>query len=620
MSNKLKFNSSINSLRGLSILSVLFYHLEFQIFKGGFVGVDIFFVISGYLISKSVIPKIQNNEFSFMEYLNRRLRRILPSYILIIFISFIIISLFFSDNHYYYSLKEIFYSFFFFQNFYYWDQSGYFGLENLYKQLLNTWSLSVEFQFYLFFPLIFWVFRKLIILPILLSLILSLIFLDRNFSYFLFITRFFEFGFGIIIFYLQKNKENKFLIKNYNYIFLLGLALIIFSILYLDGSKPFPGFYALGPCVGASLLIYFSKNSKGNLIIDNKINNFFGNISYSLYLIHWPLIIFYKYYFVKINLNVLDQFFLIFLSILLSYLNTYYFENFFYKYKKKIFFFSFKKILIFNFIFFIVVSFIVFNQYSKKKIINESENLITEIKTNTNTDREFSKDDKKKILIIGNSHGLDLYKSINTISHYLENFETRYYQMGDECYNMFTDNLNFFEKIEFFISKLTSFGTQKDCLNRILKLKNSNLLNYSDTIIISNRYRNSSLKNLAIFLKAIKTNNNKIVLTNNGPKFIDPKALISRHKTYDISAINKLFYESQDIRVVKLNKKLLKIAYQQNVILFDKYSLICNIINKSCEVLSNKQKLYFSDFDHFSKLGHKNFGKKILNNNSYQLF
>ena len=160
MSSINKFNTTINGTRGIAVLSVLFFHLEFFLFKGGFIGVDIFFVISGYLISQKIIPEIQNLKFSFKEYFIRRLKRILPSYFFVISISFILILILFIDTHYEYSLKEILYSLFFLQNFYYWDLSGYFGLENLYKPLLNTWSLGVELQFYFFFSFFIYVVKK----------------------------------------------------------------------------------------------------------------------------------------------------------------------------------------------------------------------------------------------------------------------------------------------------------------------------------------------------------------------------------------------------------------------------------------------------------------------------
>ena len=505
MSTNNKFNSTINSLRGLSILSVLFFHIEISLFKGGFIGVDVFFVISGYLISKSIIPEIETNNFYFKQYLIRRLRRVLPSYFLVVIVSFIIISSIFIETHYYYSLKEVFYSFFLFQNFYYWDQSGYFGLENLYKPLLNTWSLAIEFQFYFLFPIIFWIFRNKIILLIIFSLILSVIFLDRNFSYFLLPTRFFEFGVGIIVFYLERIIKTDFSKEKSNFLFIFGIILIFISIWYLDGEKPFPGFFALFPCFGAGLVVFFSKTANYRILIDNKFLNFFGNISYSLYLIHWPLIIFYKYNLLKINLNFFDQLLITFFSILLAYLNTYYFEIFFYKIKKSNKVLSFRKISIFYTIFFIFISVLYLKSYILKP--NSIENLQENLLTNSNVEKTeliFNDGNFNKILIIGNSHGLELFRSLISNKFYKENYQIKYIEFGDDCYDIFTNRDNSLKKIEISISKIFNFGTQQNCTNNMLELENSGLLKSADTIILANRYRKSSLKNIPSFIKKFK--------------------------------------------------------------------------------------------------------------------
>ena len=160
INNNSNYNLTISGLRGFAVLIVLFFHLEFFFFKGGFVGVDIFFVISGYLISVSIVKDIENKKFSFKKYFERRFKRILPSYIAVLLISYLLINFIFIEKHLNYSINEILYSLVFLQNFYYWDQAGYFGLGNLYKPLLNTWSLAIEFQFYLFFPFLFYILRK----------------------------------------------------------------------------------------------------------------------------------------------------------------------------------------------------------------------------------------------------------------------------------------------------------------------------------------------------------------------------------------------------------------------------------------------------------------------------
>lgn len=618
MSTINKFNKTINGTRGLAVLSVLFFHLEFFFFNGGFVGVDIFFVISGYLISKKIIPEIQNSNFFFKEYFIRRLKRILPSYFLVIIFSFLLIIILFIDTHYEYSLKEILYSLFFLQNFYYWDLSGYFGLENLYKPLLNTWSLGIEMQFYFFFPLIFILLKRKIIILIIISFLLSVFYVDRNFSYFVLPTRFFEFGIGILL-CLFNQKKNKY--SNYFFFevfFLCGISLIIFSIYYLNADKPFPGFYALIPCVGTAMIIYSSKNSKCNFLLDNKFFNFFGNISYSLYLIHWPLIIFYKYFFIKINLNFSDQLIIFFFSIFFSYILTFFYEIRFYKRNLLKPFISFKEILFFYLIFTLVIFFLCIStkNYENKETKTQ---LLKNEKYYTINNYTIDENFKKKILIIGNSHGEDLYKSLLRNNYFIKNYKIDYQEFGDQCYQTYINEKDYIAKLEIIISDVFNFA-QKKCKYDNSKLINSNLLKNADTIIISNRYRKSSLEYISLFIKKIKTENNNIILINNGPRFIDPNTIIKLHKNLPIEKINEKFYLYQDKSILNFNKYLNEIAKSENIIIFDKYSLICNNVLLSCNVLSKDNKLLFLDKDHFSDEGYYFYGKKLLDLNFYNLF
>ena len=618
MSSINKFNTTINGTRGIAVLSVLFFHLEFFLFKGGFIGVDIFFVISGYLISQKIIPEIENLKFSFKEYFIRRLKRILPSYFFVIIISFILIYILFIDTHFEYSLKEILYSFFFLQNFYYWDLSGYFGLENLYKPLLNTWSLGVELQFYFFFPFLFMLLKRKIVILIIISFFLSTLYADRNFSYFVLPTRFFEFGIGILLFlFFQKRKKNKNNLFS-EIFFIFGMIFIIISIFYLDANKPFPGFYALIPCFGTAMLIISSENSKYNYLIDNKFFNFFGNISYSLYLIHWPLITFYKYFFIQINLDLFDQLMIFTLSIFFSYILTFFYEIRFYKKKTLKPIISFKKILFFYLIFILVIFvLLLFTKIDEKKatistLINDN---------NHNEINGYSKNQnfKKKILIIGNSHGNDLYKSLVSNDFFIKNYQIDYLEFGDVCYQGYINDYDYIAKLEIFLSRFLNL-VNKNCKNHIPKLINSNLLKNADTIIISNRYRKSSLKYIGPFIKKIKTASNKIILINNSPRFIDPQTLIKLHKNLSTDEMNQKFFLYQDKSIPIFNENLKDIASFENIIFFDKYNIICNTNMVSCNVLTKDNNLLFLDRDHLSKDGHKDFGKKLFDINFYNLF
>ena len=181
--NKIKQNFyeiEINGLRGLAILLVVLFHYEIYPFSGGFIGVDIFFVISGYLIGKI----IENQNFSISNYkrfLFKRVRRIFPGLFFLLMFSFITFSLILSPEHFIDYSKSIISNLIFIPNFYFWTQSNYFDVSSFYKPLLHTWSLGVEYHFYLIWPLIIWFLK---------SLIKDKFFLNLFFIFFIFISLF----------------------------------------------------------------------------------------------------------------------------------------------------------------------------------------------------------------------------------------------------------------------------------------------------------------------------------------------------------------------------------------------------------------------------------------------
>tara|TARA_A100001015_G_scaffold49848_1_gene54971 strand:+ start:50 stop:574 length:525 start_codon:yes stop_codon:yes gene_type:complete len=151
---ELKYRSEIDGLRALAVFPVVFFHAEFELFRGGYVGVDIFFVISGYLITSLILKDIKNNNFSLLNFYERRARRILPALFLIFFFISILSFLFLTRSELSGYFKSLISSLFFYSNFYFWKASPYFESTADSQPLLHTWSLSIEEQFYIFFPLV----------------------------------------------------------------------------------------------------------------------------------------------------------------------------------------------------------------------------------------------------------------------------------------------------------------------------------------------------------------------------------------------------------------------------------------------------------------------------------
>ena len=442
---KLNYRPEIDGLRAIAVLAVIFYHVEFyfndlKLFSGGFIGVDIFFVISGYLITSIIIKEIKDkNRFSLSSFYMRRARRILPALFVTIFISIIFAWYFLIPSSFLQFSKSIIASVFFFSNyFFYFEGLVYNSEQSLLKPLLHTWSLSVEEQFYIFFPLLLILinkfFRKKFFLVFLILFILSFIVAfystinNASFSFFSTFSRGWEFLVGSFLAYFQINKE-KINYKNHNLFSFFGLFLILFSFFYFDSNTIHPSIKTLVPISGVFLIIFFS-NSK-NYITRFLSNYFFvkiGLISYSLYLWHFPIFAFArnkaKY------LSDFDKLELLCITILLSLLSYFFIEK---PFRKKNFI-SFKWVSIFLSIFLIV--FISLNILSIKKngfddrihvFLKNTEKEILEysMKDSQGTcfDRfenfcNFNQNAEKSIILIGDSHSEvfseNLYKKIKT--------------------------------------------------------------------------------------------------------------------------------------------------------------------------------------------------------------
>ena len=294
--------SDIDSLRAISVVSVVIFHINSSIFPNGYLGVDLFFVISGYVITKSLIKKIKIKKFSFLEFYLRRAKRILPVLLVVLLATLTLAFIILLTQDLKRFSESLLSSLGFVSNFYFWLTGGYFSTDDQLKPLLHLWSLSVEEQFYLFFPIflffIYKFFNKLkyylfaVILVSAISFFLNLFFLSHTDTvFFLFPTRIWQFGIGVIFALIPNLKlKNVWLDSIY---LLAALSLIIFNFLYSVKTLP----DATLMCIGLGLILFKTENKKNILynIFRIKIIVFIGLISYSVYLWHWPIISLLKY-------------------------------------------------------------------------------------------------------------------------------------------------------------------------------------------------------------------------------------------------------------------------------------------------------------------------------------
>jgi len=345
------YRKDIDCLRGISVIAVILYHLKFEYFSGGYLGVDIFFVISGFLITSVILKDINNRNFSLTRFYERRIRRIFPALIFVLIFTYIFFNQIYLENELKELGRSIISTILFYANFFFLEAGSYFNPLNERQPLLHTWSLSIEEQFYLIFPLLMLIFRnnlnrllKYTIFFAALSILLSQFggnlkfrypFVEDNFSFFSIpkfafyftLTRIWEIlaGCALAIFLNKNNRK----IDN-KYLTLVGYFFIIFSILYFDKNTFHPSIITIIPVIGTIFILTFSSlsfNKKGIFIIFNNILFLkIGLISYSLYLWHQPIYQFLnQIYFINFSLN--NKILIILIMIIISFLSYKFIEQ-----------------------------------------------------------------------------------------------------------------------------------------------------------------------------------------------------------------------------------------------------------------------------------------------------
>jgi peptidoglycan/LPS O-acetylase OafA/YrhL len=304
--NQLRYLRDIDGLRALAVLPVLLFHANIPGFSGGFVGVDVFFVISGFLITRIILDELECNKFSIVNFYERRFRRIFPAaFVVLLATSFVCLFLFLPKNLIDFA-KSLTSSSLFYSNFYFWKYSGYFESSALLRPLLHTWSLSLEEQFYIFTPImlliVFKLFRNKLVYVLMIffvaSLCMSIFMTERGptANFFLLPTRAWELLFGSIICAFRTPlhiSQNVLRLLSY-----FGILLILTAVLTYSEMMPFPGVTALLPCSGAAFVILasvWSASGTVNGVLSSPLMVWIGKISYPLYLAHWPVIVFFRY-------------------------------------------------------------------------------------------------------------------------------------------------------------------------------------------------------------------------------------------------------------------------------------------------------------------------------------
>ncbi len=642
---KLGYIKSIDTLRAFAVLSVMLYHLYPKALAGGFVGVDVFFVISGYVVSSSLFKNYNSNFFKFtLNFYSRRIIRLIPVFLVFILFSTIITVLFIPSSWLSDTISKTgLSSLFGFSNFaLVWYNDGYFSPRIEFNPFVHTWSLAVEEQFYVIFPLIFFLWYKLQfssqkllslitkwLLPILLILSLGYSYYETSanpqYAFYLLFSRFWELALGAFLFKLHSSNK---LINHSNFVnslyLIAGIILISIGFIF-SKSNAFPFPWAIAPVFGTVFMIisfvhHSYKDSFSSKVFENPFLVYIGKISYSLYLWHWAIYVFFRW---TVGLETFTQMlFAAVLTIIFAILSYHFIENYFLK-NKTLHNMASWKIVLFGIFLLILTYFGVKQLYSMQKILSLSVTKDKQVwypyayPKAQKTKKDFS---KHNIFVLGDSHTgaystmlqqlKDEYK-INTFQYSsggcgVADFHSSNLSKNPACLNYINNILKQIEKkakandILFLASlRMVRFCDQYAVfpINDVLNKLHSKKAQKNRELIIdetSNLIQRFQEKNIHVLIDAPK------------PTFFAPAFRCSDwfNKSNPICkgtfTVKKEFLEQTRKPVMNALKTLQ--SKFPNLIVWDPFPILCP--NELCSAYDKEKPLFF-DGDHLSAHGNR---------------
>ena len=638
--NKANYRPEIDGLRAIAILPVIFFHAHIPLFSNGFMGVDIFFVISGYLISSIIFKQLEGGNFSFLNFYQRRVYRILPALLIMIFCVLLASLLLLNPNEIKQLTLTVFSSIFFYSNYYFYGTLNYFSAQTEFFPLIHTWSLSIEEQFYLVFPFLsFLLFRKNLILFFKFILIFFMIYsfvsmikisitsIEGNYFYSTMI-RSWELLLGVSAAIIHhKIKQNKLT----TVLSFFGFILILVGFCLKSNNYLYPNLYTLFPTIGTFFIILFSKpDTLTTKILSYQIIVLIGLISYSLYLWHQPIFALYR------NFNLtplapLDIFILIVSIFLISFISYKFIEK---PFRQKKINHSGKILLVMIMLNLMIAVLILMNngeirKYSsnekdmielidKHKSINEekyvekhmrcydlytkdisAESILTNNKNNgceTITNNNFP-----TIVLIGDSHAA--YLGHHSFERYLKNEKLNYIQFTfSRCAPLVKNKSDICNKINNYVK------------NKLEEIKPDIIFNFN-TFRIKEYAQNESqfIEEHIEELSKLRNHTKKVYLIGQIPTYHPslPKKLLSmQSKNY------KKFISIDEVEksALQANKETeSEIRKYKQIEFVSLIDLFCK--NNLCQIASDnnlKESIYIFDYGHLTDKGAKHIYKQKI--------
>ncbi|MBX2833978.1 MAG: acyltransferase [Micavibrio sp.] len=621
------YRPDIDGLRALAVLAVVFFHLDFSYFPGGFVGVDVFFVISGFLITRLILFQVQNDIFSFKDFYIRRVRRLMPALFFTLAFCMICGAFILSPQHFERMNGAMVYALFSVSNFFFLGEMGYFDVGAKFKPLLHTWSLAIEEQFYLLWPatLVFMLFLKqrlliyiLSIAAIVFSLGLAVLLQDSESSYYFTPLRVYEFFIGISVCFLPRFGGSN---TAKEALFLSGMVMILSAILIFDRFIPFPSFYAAIPCLGAAMVIYADNPRYSGALLRNRAFVYIGLISYSLYLIHWPLYVFF-YYFSFGSWSFLGIVVLA-LSLGMAALMHRYIEQPFRKRNGRWPDRNFRFVMPFVFLALLAAALHAWKsggwnwRFSNPLSAGVSQ-FIEDTMARKDAYREeynvyrngMDTDTRPNILIVGDSHSQDLFIALHQNKELIGDVDILQMPLDEKCF----ERPNYRPSLSRRILGLGEDKISDSCADVRKDIENSPFAAKADMVIIATAAILEDLDrfgNYADFMRSIVPECAKLAMFGYNWIPFDPQT-IYLIRSGDADTINRQLYSLDRVKDIRSNRALAEAANNAGLSYFDYYPLLCSDTEKQCLMVGEDNTLLYHDDNHWSFEGAALFGRSII--------
>lgn len=626
----MQYRKEIDGLRAVAVVPVVFFHAGYELFAGGYVGVDVFFVISGYLITSIIVKEMEQGAFTILSFYERRARRILPALFFVMLCCLPFAWLLMAPHQFKDFSQSLVATTLFSSNIFFFLETDYFNELSERAPLLHTWSLAVEEQFYIFFPpliMVTWKFGikrifGMLVVMLLLSLAFSQWFSTQNppANFYLLPSRIWELALGslLALYPLSFSGGRKLTRAQTEVGGLLGFFMIGYSIFAYDANTPFPSVWALVPAVGTALIIACTNpETLVGKLLSLRILVGIGLISYSLYLWHQPLFAFAR-------ISTLGEvpdftfFVLAIASFAMAYF-SYRFVEFPFRARRR---FTLRQIFQYaavGFCFFPALGLWGhlndgFLEYRLSRLdpgirefVIDRESELAERRAVwrdvlATSEAPFDlADSRRRLLILGDSKSQDLYVVLRLEPNRFEQMQVRRIRLDDGC-------------MQSLATPATGANGGRDCEHEIAELRESNLLEHADAVVLSNTWRLSSNAGVSEFADYL-VNSGKQVFIVGTSNFNDLTSLSMLIAENEIIGDELQEFMFDNIRLDQRRAYLElqgQLAGRQNLVFLEKLALFCTLGLESCELFDAMGNPFIYDSGHVTVAGARFLSDKIL--------